>query len=579
MLNGVGMRMKNTHPTPNLLDHIPHRSVVSGMSWWSRIALAVIAAAVITGTVFAFQSFSSVSKALAQATLGQSGTVFQQIQQLVAAPDKPLQGEARGQINILLMGIGGVGHDGPLLTDTMIVMAIRPSEGKVGLFSIPRDLVVDMGPKYYFRKINAADALGEQPNKPGSGAVFAAQTVEALIGSPIDYFVRVDFNGFAELVDALGGIDIHVDTTFTDDEYPTANYGYQTIHFTAGWQHMDGATSLKYVRTRHGNNGEGTDFARSKRQQKVLEALREKFFSISTLLNPAVVTNALSTLGKHVQTNFQVWELIRLAGVGKTLDRSNIVNRVLDTTPDGLLKSANGMDGAYILEPASGHYQDIQDAYTNLFNDQARLESATVEVQNGTKVAGLANRASLALAGLPVTVARIKNAALRNVAQTTIYDLTNGAKPRLLTKMQNQFHADLATALPIALQPTNAAPTLKELGATFSNSMSLQSLHESPDYQNIDFVIVLGSNASATINAGTNATTSNSNATNTNKAKTAAPKKPITNKSPANANTPGGAGSGLSRSRGSAGNTSTVSNINSSSAKTNGSSNSAAGSL
>lgn len=551
--------------TPNLLDHIPHRSVATGMSWWGRIALAVIGSAVIGGTVFAFQSFSSVSKALAQATLGQSGTVFQQIQQLIAPPDKPLQGEARGQINILLMGIGGAGHDGPLLTDTMIVMAIRPSEGKVGLFSIPRDLVVDMGSKYYFRKINAADALGEQPNKPGSGAVFAAQTVESLIGSPIDYFVRVDFNGFAELVDALGGIDIQVDTTFTDFEYPTTNYGYQTIHFVAGWQHMDGATTLKYVRTRHGNNGEGSDFARSKRQQKVLEALREKFFSISTLLNPAVVTNALSTLGKHVQTNFQVWELVRLAGIGKKLDRSNIVNRVLDTTPGGLLKSANGMDGAYILEPASGHYQDIQDAYTNLFNDQVRLESATVEVQNGTTVVGLANRASLTLAGLPVTVARIKNAALRNVAQTTIYDLTNGAKPQLLTKIQNQFHADLATPLPIALQPSNTAPSLKALGATLNNSMSLQSLHESPDYQNIDFVIVLGSDASAFLTAETNVptTTNSTSAVNTNKTKTSTTNKTTTNKNAANSTAPGGAGSGF------AGNTNRNGTTNATSTKTN----------
>lgn len=523
--------MQNRQLTPNLLDHIPYRSVAAGMSWWSKAALAVVGAAVIGGTVFVFQSFSAVSKALATATLGQSGTVLQQIQQLVAPPDKLLQGEARGQINILLMGIGGAGHDGPLLTDTMIVMAIRPAEKKVGLFSIPRDLVVDMGGNYHFRKINSANALGELPDKPSSGTVFATQTVESLIGAPIDYFVRVDFNGFAELVDALGGIDIHVDTAFTDYEYPTTNHGYQTIRFPAGWQHMNGATALTYVRTRHGNNGEGSDFARSKRQQKMLEAFREKLFSISTLLNPAVVTNALSTLGKHVQTNFQVWELVRLATVGRTLDRSNIVNRVLDTTPEGLLKITTGLDGAYILEPRSGHYQDIQDAFANLFHDQALLERASVEIQNGTTIVGLASRASSSLAGLPVTVSRIKNAALRNVTQTTIYDLTGGAKPRLLTKFQNQFHAQLATALPIALRPTNTVPSLKDLGMTLGNSMSLQSLQESPDYQNIDFVIVLGSDASAFLAAGTNATVT----TNTKKAKTFVPKT-TTNKNATNTN-------------------------------------------
>ncbi len=447
---------------PNLLEHFPAVGPASGAPWWAKVILTIAALGIAGGIGYSFRLLSSVSKAFAVATPESGASIVQQLKQLIAPPNKPLAGESADRINILLLGMGGEGHDGALLTDTMMVASIRPSTGAVGLFSIPRDLIVNI-PGHEYRKINFANALGEDKKIPGSGAVFASQVMEQVIGQPINYFVRVDFSGFSKLIDDIGGIDIAVDQSFTDISYPTNNYGYQTIKFTAGKQHMDGETALTFVRSRHGNNGEGSDFARSKRQQKVLLAVKEKLFSFQTLLNPPAVSRALTTLGTHIQMNFQPWELLKLSNMARGIDANAVHHRVLDTTEQGLLIAATGLDGAYILQPqlGIGKYADIQQAFATLLDGQVLAaetrEPAKVELQNGTPVVGLAARTERLLQNLPVTVVKIGNAGRRDAARTVVYDRHPGKNPSALAALKNALRADVAIDVPAGISANVSA--------------------------------------------------------------------------------------------------------------------------
>jgi len=148
----------------------------------------------------------------------------------------------------------------------------QPLQGSVGMLSIPRDLWVTI-PGYGENRINTAHYLGDKNGYPGGGPALAMKTVQYNLGVPVHFYVRVDFDGFRRIVDTLGGIDIEIPQTINDPKYPDENYGYDPFYIEAGLQHLDGDTALKYARTRA---TAGADFARARRQQQVLFAIREK---------------------------------------------------------------------------------------------------------------------------------------------------------------------------------------------------------------------------------------------------------------------------------------------------------------
>ncbi|MBI4363422.1 MAG: LCP family protein, partial [Candidatus Doudnabacteria bacterium] len=139
--------------------------------------------------------------------------IFIRAGKLIIGADKTLVGEDEGVVNILLLGMGGPGHDGPLLTDTMIVASISVKTNEVVLISIPRDFVVALA-NQGFRKINSAYAYAELA-EPGSGGIVAAAAVEKITGLTIPYYASIDFKGFVKAVDHVGGIDVTIDRTFT----------------------------------------------------------------------------------------------------------------------------------------------------------------------------------------------------------------------------------------------------------------------------------------------------------------------------------------------------------------------------
>lgn len=231
------------------------------------------------------------------------------------------------RVNILFLGIGGGKHDGPLLTDTIIYTSIDPKLQKVTLISIPRDLwLSDLK-----AKINTAYASGEERKKDG-GLLLTKAVVEKIFYQPVDYVLRIDFNGFVKAIDMVGGLDLNIQKGFEDLEYPIAGKEtdpcgfageefekratssavfevfpcrYEHLVFQEGLQHMDGEKALKFVRSRHSKGTEGTDFARSRRQEIIINAFKDKVFSLNTLLNPGRLMSLYNIFQDSIHTNIK----------------------------------------------------------------------------------------------------------------------------------------------------------------------------------------------------------------------------------------------------------------------------------
>jgi LCP family protein required for cell wall assembly len=400
------------------------------------------------------------------------------LRSLVFSGDRQLKGESRGRINILFFGIGGPGHDGPYLTDTIILASIRPDKKDLALLSIPRDVLVEI-PEVGLRKINEADAFGEL-KKVGSGGEAAGEAVSRAFDIPVDYYVRIDFSGFRKIIDDLGGVMIDVPESFSDALYPTADFGYKTVSFSAGRDLMDGARALQFVRSRHGTNGEGSDFARSRRQQLLMMALKDRIFSLSTLANPSKIANIFADLGDHLKTNLGALEIVRFANLARELNY-DAIHRLVLSEGEGEPLIAEMREGAYVLVPRAGDWREVRDLVKNIFELEPtavgsikQIIKVKVEVQNGTDLNGFAYRMSLRLTELGFEVQGIKNAARRDFAKTVIYDVSGGKYNEELVKLRKELNANVGLEIPAWLASELSAKT------------------EQPD-----FVIILGENAAS----------------------------------------------------------------------------------
>ena len=372
---------------------------------------------------------------------------------IILGDEDNLAGAKDDRINFLLMGIGGAGHDGALLTDTVILGSLKLSTREAALVSIPRDLLVKI-PDNGFQRINNASAYGDVNDYPDGGAALAAKTVADAFGVSVHYWLRIDFAGFRKVIDDLGGVDVVIDSDFVDEQYPTDDYKVQTISFTKGKEHMAGERALQFARSRHGNNGEGSDFARSKRQQKIIAAVKDKLWSWKIFLNPNKAYRIFEAAQDNIQTNVAAWEIPQLINLAEGIDFKNIKNYVLDDAPGGLLKSATTDEGAYVLVPKSGDYQDLQYFAQNIFTMKEIAEkNIRVIVANGTAVDGLATYLTASAETMGFKVERIANSANKNFEKTVIYDLSDGSEEEALKFLKNKFQAHTSKELPEFLVP------------------------------------------------------------------------------------------------------------------------------
>jgi len=292
--------------------------------------------------------------------------------------DKILKGELSDRINVLILGMGGAQHEGPYLTDSIILASIKPSSHQIALLSIPRDLYVPI-PKYGWQRINFANALGAARSK--DGGELASKVVSDILSVPVHYWVRADFQIFKELVDELGGLEIEVDKGFVDYQFPGPNYQPRTINFEAGRQVMDGDRALQFVRSRHGGNGENSDFARSKRQQKVLIAIANKVLEQNILSQPQKILRFYNIFQDNVSSNLDISQIIKMARLASYTPLENIITQVIEIGPTGLLEQTIMDNGAYVLKTKTGNFKELAKLAKNIFFEK-RLEIELPNLDN-----------------------------------------------------------------------------------------------------------------------------------------------------------------------------------------------------
>jgi len=271
--------------------------------------------------------------------------------------------QSEGKINVLLMGVSGGDHEGSDLTDTIMVASLNPVKRTISLISIPRDIWSEN----LKDKINSAYHYGKID---GDGLSLSKTTIEEVVGIPIHYTFLFDFSGFQAIIDHIGGINVAVETSFTDSEYPIAGkendlcdgdytYAcrYETITFNKGMEYMDGARALKYVRSRHAEGDAGTDFARGTRQQEVIIAIKNKILAKKPWFHPTFSMQLYAAVDTYSETDMKVAEILT---IGKLFVGKRPVSIKRISIEPLLMMPPEGEYDRYVLVPVES-FKTIQE--------------------------------------------------------------------------------------------------------------------------------------------------------------------------------------------------------------------------
>ncbi len=295
------------------------------------------------------------------------------------------------RINIVFLGKAGAQHDGPNLTDSILVGSYDIKNKKMISISVPRDIWSNT----IKDKINSAYAYGEAKKK-GGGMVLAKSEVGAIVGIPIHYAVVIDFEKFKELIDYLGGLDINVERSFDDYKFPVPGKEtddcngdleykcrYRHISFKKGIIHMNGEEALIFVRSRNAQGEEGTDFARNDRQQKILQALSEKIVNRVKKLDVNEIRQMYQIIDKIVERDMQNSEAAYIAK--RVLLARNISVKQISLVED-LFEIPRRVDyeGKFVLIPKEGSFTTIHEYIECVLNTNI-LEKCKMKLQNEGK--------------------------------------------------------------------------------------------------------------------------------------------------------------------------------------------------
>jgi LCP family protein required for cell wall assembly len=412
----------------------PRRPIPARPSAWRRVRLALLA--------------------LAAALIVALALVYVQVAALAGqlvvddARPGPVLASPLGGVNLLLIGVDER-PDQPqegVRSDTLVVARLDAAGRRVSLLSIPRDSRVsirDVGQAkvnyaYAYGYANAHALYGEGVAPHQGGMALAAETVEPFLGIPIHYTAQINFDGFAAIVDALGGVTIDVPRPIVDDAYPTADFGYTRIEFQAGPQRMDGARALIYARTRHADS----DFGRGERQQQVIRAILDELRARGPVGQALLLSRLRGALGGTVATTLPFARpdaLLALAWITSGLDADAI--------------------GRHAISPESvpNYYEEGSDLVWDPEGVRAAVaaflappseaeEQARVQVLNGAGVTGLARRVSGELESAGFIVVPAADAPTGVVQRTVVYDITG--KPATSRRLAQLLGADLRRGPP-----------------------------------------------------------------------------------------------------------------------------------
>jgi polyisoprenyl-teichoic acid--peptidoglycan teichoic acid transferase len=334
--------------------------------WLTRpLTYLVIASVLIIFFILLIPKLGSFFRSLAKGPAAVISAINPSIQKLDSFKDRT---------NILLLGTGGGDHPGADLTDSIMLVSINILTSDTVLISLPRDIWVES----LSAKLNTAYHYGEE-KITGGGLTLTKSAVAEITNQPIHYGVMLDFSGFERAIDVVGGIDLNVPRSFVDKQYPIPGQEeaepktarYEVLEFFSGDQHMDGSTALKYVRSRHAEGEEGTDYSRAERQQRVILSFKEKVLSSSTLLNFKKTQALKRIVLDSVKTDLPSSTYPDLLKLSLRLDQTNIRTGIIDQgswsedIPPLLYSPPTNLYGQWVLLPINNDWQPI---YTHIEN-------------------------------------------------------------------------------------------------------------------------------------------------------------------------------------------------------------------
>jgi LCP family protein required for cell wall assembly len=385
------------------------------------------------------------------------------------------QWNGKERLNILLVGVDQRPSEATFNTDTMIVASIDPVTKQVAMLSLPRDTEgVPLPPSWpaaryyangvYPAKINSLwSAARNNPalfpfpgnssqQKINRGYQALKGALGALYGLNIQYYVSVNFDGFRQAVDELGGVTVDVQMPVTDNHMPVPDSRAINLYVPGGIQHMDGQEALAYARARHTSS----DFDRAQRQQRVILSLRQQT-DLASLLNFDRLQQLATDLKNAVRTDIPGDLLPQLVGLGEGLDLGNLRSLVF-TPPTYAVECNNPAASCYYSLTAK--VPQIRQAVRSIFNISPQLaasrqvldaEGATVEVLNGSGSAGQAATVAawLQYLGMNAEVSTINGgrADRLDYAQTviTVYNGAESELPETIKVLEAQFGVTIVT--------------------------------------------------------------------------------------------------------------------------------------
>jgi polyisoprenyl-teichoic acid--peptidoglycan teichoic acid transferase len=458
-----------------------HFNLVKRVKWRGLrrgLAIAMVLVITLSGLVFS-QSYLKLHKVFK----GSAGTAA--ALKANVSPDL-LKGEGSGRVNVLLMGRGGGNHDGPDLTDSMMLVSIDPVNHTSTLLSLPRDLWVNV-PNQGVMKLNAAWETGEfkylgktapgstNPKAISAGFSTVDQTITSVLGVDVDYNVLVDFQAFQQAVDTVGGVNVTVPTDLVDPTMAWQN-GNNPVLATAGLHDFNGSQALMYVRSRETSS----DFARAARQRSVLLALKDKVETVGTLSNPVKLSGLLTTFGNNVQTDLSLSNANRLYSIVKDIKSSNTSSIDLDSQTPGATQyvTTGNLNGQSIVLPSAGlfQYSDIQQFVRGELKDPYILkEHAKVSILNGTSTPGQATALATQLKSYGYTVTSVGNTPTTSWTHTILVDLSHGKDKYTRHYLEQRFNVTATTTLGDSSIPTNGADFVIIIGSDEANFTQTQA--------------------------------------------------------------------------------------------------------
>lgn len=307
--------MSNENVEMNRRQGQPHyrnerRGCLPGCGCLSGCLIVLLALAVV-GAVLGFFVYRDVRST--------TDSVYEDIEGQELVRDQAVDIEEGQPFSVLLMGIdtGTEGRVEQGRSDTMMVMTVNPNTETTTIVSIPRDTYTEIAGYGTSDKINHAYAFG--------GTAMSVNTVQNLLEIPIDYYVAINMQGLEQIVDAVGGITVYPDRSFTQSGYS----------FTQGQEtRLDGSGALAYSRMRK-QDPEG-DYGRQRRQREVVQAIVDELASVESILN---YRNVLNVLDDNMSTNMTFDEMMAVF--------SNYRDAADTTNQDQLVGSGTRMNGIY----------------------------------------------------------------------------------------------------------------------------------------------------------------------------------------------------------------------------------------